>query len=162
MAHAGPARPAVGPVDGTASGRNAKAWLGDLPMASHPRVRRRLRLLLVLMFVAVLAAGDAGSAPNSAQIRHDVVVNAKRFEFSPSRIEVSVGDIVKVTLVAEDIPHSFTIDDYRISKRAAPGKQVTFEFYAARAGTFDFYCDLTIDEGCRKMKGQLIVTGQAP
>jgi len=131
-------------------------------MASHPRFRRPLGLLLVLMFVAVLTTSGAGPAAKSAQVRHDVVVNARRFEFSPSRIEVSVGDIVKVTLVAEDIPHSFTIDDYRISKRAAPDKPVTFEFYAVRPGTFDFYCNLTIDDGCRKMKGQLIVADQAP
>jgi cytochrome c oxidase subunit 2 len=130
-------------------------------MASHPRGRRPLGSLLALMFVAVLAASDTRPAPNTAQVRHEVVVNASRFEFAPSRIEVSVGDIVKITLVAEDIPHSFTIDDYRISKRAAPGKPVTFEFHAAHAGTFDFYCDLTIDDGCRKMKGQLIVADQA-
>ena len=130
-------------------------------MTSRSRIRRPLGSLLALMFVAVLAASDTGPALNTAQVRHEVVVNASRFEFAPSRIEVSVGDIVKITLVAEDIPHSFTIDDYRISKRAAPGKPVTFEFHAARSGTFDFYCDLTIDEGCRKMKGQLIVADQA-
>jgi cytochrome c oxidase subunit 2 len=113
-----------------------------------------------LVLVAVLAAGETGPAPNAEQVRHDIVVNARRFEFAPSRIEVAVGDIVKVTLVAEDIPHSFTIDAYRISKRAAPGKPVTFEFHAARAGTFDFYCELTIDSGCREMKGQLIVADQ--
>jgi len=130
-------------------------------MTSRSRIRRPLGSLLALMFVAVLAASDTGPAPNREQVRHEVVVNASRFEFAPSRIEVSVGDIVKITLVAEDIPHSFTIDDYRISKRAAPGKPVTFEFHAARPGTFDFYCDLTIDDRCRKMKGQLIVADRA-
>jgi cytochrome c oxidase subunit 2 len=129
-------------------------------MASHAGIRRPPGSWLALMFVAALAAGDSGPAPYAEQVRHDVVINARRFEFAPSRIEVSVGDIVRVTLVAEDIPHSFTIDDYRISKRAAPGKPITFEFYAARSGTFRFYCDLTIDEGCRKMKGELIVADQ--
>ena len=130
-------------------------------MGSSAGIRRPLGSVLALVFVAALAASETGPVPNREQVRHEVVINANRFEFAPSRIEVSVGDIVKITLVAEDIPHSFTIDDYRISKRAAPGKPVTFEFHAAHAGTFDFYCDLTIDDGCRKMKGQLIVADQA-
>jgi heme/copper-type cytochrome/quinol oxidase subunit 2 len=130
-------------------------------MGSHARLRRPLGSLLALTFMAALAANETGPAPNTEQVRHEVVINASRFEYVPSRIEVSVGDIVKITLVAGDIPHSFTIDSYRISKRAAPGKPVTFEFHAARSGTFEFYCDLTIDDGCRKMKGQLIVADQA-
>jgi cytochrome c oxidase subunit 2 len=130
-------------------------------MASHPEIRRPLGSLLALGFVVVLAAGKTGPAPTAGQVRHDIVINASRYQFAPSRIEVSVGDIVKVTLVADDIPHSFTIDDYRISKRAAPGKPVTFEFHAARPGTFEFYCNLAIDDGCRKMRGQLIVADRA-
>ena len=130
-------------------------------MASHPRIRRRLGSLLVVMCVAALAASDTGPAPNTEQVRHEVVINANRFEFTPSRIEVSVGDIVKITFAADDIAHSFTIDDYRISKRAAPGQPVTFEFLAAHAGTFEFYCSLTMDDRCRTMKGQLIVADRA-
>jgi heme/copper-type cytochrome/quinol oxidase subunit 2 len=37
------------------------------------------------------------------------------------------------------------------------GGTVTFEFLADRAGTFPFYCSLTIEDGCREMKGQLVV-----
>ena len=64
---------------------------------------------------------------------------------------------MRVTLRAEDIPHSFTVDAYRIAKRAAAGQTVTFEFRADRPGTFPFYCNLKIDDGCREMRGQLIV-----
>ena len=126
-------------------------------MAPRHRIRWLLGSVVALMVVAGLAAGGTGPAPDAAQVRRDLVVNASRFRFEPARIDAAVGDVVKVTLVAEDIPHSFTIDDYRISKRAAPGTPVTFEFHAARAGTFDFYCNLALDDGCRKMKGQLVV-----
>jgi cytochrome c oxidase subunit II len=87
----------------------------------------------------------------------EITVTARRYAFSPARIEVKQGDIVRITFVAEDIPHSFTIDEYRIAKRASPGRSVTFEFCADQAGSFVFYCSLTIDEGCREMRGELLV-----
>ena len=65
---------------------------------------------------------------------------------------------MKVTLQSEDIPHSFTIDEpYRIAKRATPGNPVVFEFRADQAGTFPYYCNLTAEDGCRKMRGELVV-----
>jgi heme/copper-type cytochrome/quinol oxidase subunit 2 len=88
---------------------------------------------------------------------YHAIGEADRYAFSPARIEVRQGDIVKITLIAEDIAHSFTIDEYRISKRASPGRSVTFEFCADRSGRFVFYCNLTADEGCQAMRGELIV-----
>ena len=40
---------------------------------------------------------------------------------------------------------------------ASVGQTVTFEFRADRTGTFPYYCNLAIDEGCRQMHGELIV-----
>ena len=112
---------------------------------------RRAILALVLL-PALLSA-----APRPTQGRREFTVDAKKYKFAPARIEVDEGDLVRITLVAGDIPHSFTIDDYRIAKRSEPGKPVTFEFLADRAGTFKFYCNLMIDDGCRKMAGEMVV-----
>jgi hypothetical protein len=38
---------------------------------------------------------------------------------------------------------------------------VTFECRADRAGTFNFYCNLSADDPCRNVKGQLHVKPQA-
>jgi nitrous-oxide reductase len=84
-------------------------------------------------------------------------VTAQRYRFDPMRIEVSQGDVVKIELSTADVAHSMTIDAYRISKRATPGQPVTFEFRADQAGTFPFYCDLKSEDGCRRMRGELIV-----
>jgi cytochrome c oxidase subunit 2 len=121
---------------------------------------RRAYAAAAMLVAAALCSGDAALAQE--QGRHEISMTAKRYEFSPARIEVAVNDVVSITLVAEDIPHSFTIDEYRISKRAAPGHPVTFEFRADRAGSFRFYCNLTIDEGCRQMHGELVVTPRRP
>ena len=72
---------------------------------------------------------------------------------------------MKVTLVSEDIAHSFVVDEYRIARKVVPGGAVTFEFLADKTGSFTIYCSLTIDDGCRSMKGQLVVfpdTSQNP
>lgn len=88
---------------------------------------------------------------------HEFNVIARRYAFEPAHLEVHSGDLVKITVRSEDIPHSFVIDSYRIAKRTAAGGSVTFEFLADKAGTFPFYCNLTIEDGCREMKGQLVV-----
>jgi heme/copper-type cytochrome/quinol oxidase subunit 2 len=115
---------------------------------------------MAILVAAALCSGDAPVAQEQA--RHEISLNARRYEFSQPRIEVAANDVVKITLVAEDIPHTFTIDEYRISKRAAPGRPVTFEFRADKVGTFTFYCDLTIEDGCRDMRGTLVVTPRRP
>ena len=102
-------------------------------------------------FTVVVAR--ARSAP---QVR-EISIRADNYAFSPARIEVQKDEIVKVTFTAVDIPHSFTIDGYRISKRAASGQTVTFEFRADRSGPFPFYCNLTQDDRCKQMHGELSV-----
>jgi heme/copper-type cytochrome/quinol oxidase subunit 2 len=125
---------------------------------------RRLLVLILPLALAGLAAASA-HPPADAQepARHDLVIKVKKYQFSPTRIEVAQGDVVKITLIAEDVPHSFTVDEYRIAKRAAPGKPVVFEFRADRAGTFPFYCNLTSDDaGCKNTRGELIVSARQP
>ena len=84
-------------------------------------------------------------------------VTARRYRFNPPRIEVDQDDLVTIELTTEDIAHSMTIDAYRIAKRVSPGHPVTFEFRADKPGTFPYYCNLLIDDGCRQMRGELVV-----
>ncbi len=84
-------------------------------------------------------------------------VSAHKYAFSPARLEVQQDDLVRVTFSTADIPHSFTIDKYRIAKRVEPGRPLVFEFRADQPGRFPIYCNLTTDEGCKKMIGELVV-----
>ena len=88
---------------------------------------------------------------------HEISITGDHYSFSPPTISVRKDELVKVTFTASDIPHSLTIDDYRISKRAGAGQSVVFEFRADRVGDFSYYCDLKQDERCRGMKGTLTV-----
>ena len=117
--------------------------------------RRSLGLMFLgaggVLLAAPLLAQD--QAPN----RREFTIVAKDFQFSPTRIEVRQDDLVKLTVRSEDIAHSFTIDEYRISKRVPAGGATTFEFQADRAGTFPFYCALTSEPRHRMMRGELVV-----
>ncbi len=93
-------------------------------------------------------------------VERTVTVSAHKYAFSPARLDVRQDDLVRVTFSTDDIPHSFTIDKYRIAKRVEPGKPIVFEFRADQPGRFPIYCNLTTDDGCRKMIGELIVTGR--
>jgi heme/copper-type cytochrome/quinol oxidase subunit 2 len=126
-------------------------------------VRLRGHRLIGTLLIVALAATGAASAPLSRPqdpVKHDITITGRDYAFVPARIDAGLGDIVKLTLVAEGTPCSFVIDAYRISKRATPGHPVTFEFRADRAGTFAFYCDLTADERCATMRGEMVVTAR--
>ena len=112
-----------------------------------------MRALLLLLALSASALSVQDQAPTAKPFS----VRAHRFAFVPARIEVNQDDLVKIELRTDDIAHSMTIDDYRIAKRVNPGQPVTFEFRADRAGTFPYYCNLQVEDGCRQMRGVLVV-----
>ena len=127
--------------------------------------RRRLHLVQLSLCVLLLATVSGGVAL-VAQSKTDIACAAYRYGYhisgsSKGEIRAHVGDLLRITFSAEDIPHSFTIDDdhYRISRRAEPGKPPTrFEFLADKPGTFEIYCNLSNDPRCRRETiGRLIV-----
>ena len=108
--------------------------------------------LLLLVAIATLAA-----AQDQGPTTRTFAVAAHRYAFNPPKIEVNQDDLVRITLSADDIAHSLTIDAYRIAKRASPAQPTTFEFRADQPGTFAYYCNLQVDDGCRRMRGELVV-----
>ncbi len=114
--------------------------------------RRARRASGVLVIVGTLGAGI-----NQEPAVRPWQVTASQYRFDPPRIEVFQDDLVKIELRTSDIAHSLTIDTYRIAKRVSPGQPVTFEFRADQAGTFPFYCNLQVEDGCRQMRGVLVV-----
>ena len=105
----------------------------------------------------LVIVGTLGAGINQEPAVRPWQVTASRYRFDPPRIEVFQDDLVKIELRTRDIAHSLTIDAYRIAKRVSPGQPVTFEFRADQPGTFPFYCNLQIDDGCRQMRGELVV-----
>lgn len=121
---------------------------------------KRLAPLALLALSAALC-GPAGAVSQHNTPHHQFDVTARRYEFRPPRLEVHTGDLVRITLRSEDIPHSFVIDAYRIAKKVGGGGGITFEFLADQPGAFPFYCNLHDEDGCRNMTGTLVVTAGA-
>ena len=121
--------------------------------------RSRRKNVSALAFAGVTLAAAVWLRPSAraqGQIR-EFTIEGNQFSFSPARIEVQKDDLVKVTFTARDMAHSFTIDEYRIAKRAGAGQSVVFEFRADRSGPFTYYCNLSQSDKCRQMKGHLEV-----
>jgi heme/copper-type cytochrome/quinol oxidase subunit 2 len=122
--------------------------------------RRQLPLFMTLAACVLLlvstVAQERAAAQDNAQVREFTVVG-NHYAFAPAGLAVNRNDLVKITFTAQDIPHSFTVEGYRIMKRAAAGQTVTFEFRADKPGEFVFFCGLTQDEKCKNMKGTLTV-----
>ena len=129
------------------------------------RISRRTAGVLLIGTGACLLAGPAVArlfvpplaAQEQAPNRREFTVTARDFRFSPSRLEVSQDDLVKVIVLSADVAYSLTIDEYRLSKRVPAGGATTLEFRADRTGTFAFYSNLTSDSRHAQMRGELIV-----
>jgi heme/copper-type cytochrome/quinol oxidase subunit 2 len=131
----------------------------------HPRRRILLVTVLVAAAISTTLGGllwrradrtvAAAGLQDSGQ--KQFAISAHKYAFKPQQLEVKQDDVVTITLQTEDIPHSFTLDGYRIAKRVNPGQTVIFEFRADQAGRFPFYCNLKLDDGCKAMRGELIV-----
>jgi heme/copper-type cytochrome/quinol oxidase subunit 2 len=125
------------------------------------RVTRRILGLALLGAGAVVLTSPLAArilAQDQAPNRREFTVRARDYRFSPSRIEVTQDDLVKLMVQSEDVAYSLTIDAYRLSRRIPAGGSTTLEFLADRAGTFPFYSNLTSDSRHGQMRGELVVT----
>ena len=126
-------------------------------MQKNHRRRAGAGVLALACFGLGAAIWTRTSAREQGQVR-EFSVEGNQYAFSPARLDVQKDDLVKITFTARDMPHSFTIDEYRIAKRAGAGQSVVFEFRADRTGTVNFYCNLVSqDDRCKQMRGQLTV-----
>ena len=105
---------------------------------------------------ALLFTGASSQAPRPAR---RILIEAERFNFTPSRVKLRVGDDVEFVLRSADTSHGFSVDgtdiDLEIPKRGK-GDAVA-RFTAATPGTFAFECDRMCGAGHAFMRGEIIV-----
>lgn len=87
------------------------------------------------------------------------MVSGTNFSFSPSRITVKKGDLVKITLKSETGMHDLKIDEYNVATKIlrASDPAETIEFVADKVGEFEYYCSVGTHRQMG-MVGTLIVT----
>lgn len=95
----------------------------------------------------------------AVQERRVVRVSAERFSFTPSRIELRVGEEVDLVLTSDDTAHGFRIEgtdvDLAIPKRGPAEARATVSF--DKAGRYEFACDRMCGAGHNFMRGVIVV-----
>ena len=110
--------------------------------------------ITVLLGAATWTSGRAAGQDTPREI--DVV--ARRFAFEPARIEVSMGEKVRLRVVSADGVHGLEIKKFNVKKEIPRGtKPVVIEFTASEAGEFPILCSEYCGDGHEEMKGQLVV-----
>lgn len=87
----------------------------------------------------------------------EINLEAYKFGFSPERIVVKKGEIVKLLATSRDVAHGVSIKEYGINEKVEKGKVNTIEFVADKAGEFDILCSVYCGGGHHSMKAKLIV-----
>src|SRR5713101_5571186 len=115
----------------------------------------RVLLGAIFLFGLEARAGEvAAPAPNEALIK----VSAKRFEYSPSVIQVKLNVPVVLELSSLDRVHGFEVPDLALRAEIKPGEVTKIRFVPDKIGTFAFHCNIFCGSGHEDMSGQIVVT----
>ncbi len=115
----------------------------------------RVLLGAIFLFGLEARAGEvAAPAPNEALIK----VTAKRFEYSPSVIQVKLNVPVVLELSSLDRVHGFEVPDLALRAEIKPGEVTKIRFVPDKIGTFAFHCNVFCGSGHEDMSGQIVVT----
>jgi cytochrome c oxidase subunit 2 len=88
-----------------------------------------------------------------------VTIEAERFNFTPSRIKVAVGEEIEIHLRSADTSHGFTVDGTDISV-AIPKRgqgEIVVRFAAQTPGRYAFECTRMCGAGHHFMRGEIVV-----
>ena len=112
-------------------------------------------VLAVSLLTLLLSAGGAAAPQADPQI---VNVVAKRFEFEPSTITVSVGQPVRLLVRSADGVHGIEIKKFKVSKDIPRGGEaVVINFTPTTTGEFPIMCSEYCGDGHDDMRGMLVV-----
>ena len=110
-------------------------------------------------FAAALVAILCGPFLIEAQAPRQIIVVAKKFDFTPSKIELKVGEPVEITFQSEDTKHGFECKELKLEKVVFDKETpATVRFTPEKAGTFAFKCAKNCGLGHSGMKGEFVVS----
>jgi cytochrome c oxidase subunit 2 len=113
-----------------------------------------------LMAGALAAAGALalGAVARAAPARPRVIkVVAKKFNYTPNRIELKTGEAVVLELTALDFVHGLSIPGMDVRLDLPPGQVTRVPLRPAAAGRFAFLCDNFCGSGHEEMNGTIVV-----
>jgi len=108
--------------------------------------------------VRIRAQGDASDVQDEPR---EVRIVAKRFAFEPARIEVTVGERVRLVVSSADGVHGIEIKKFKVNKKVPRAREVVIEFIATTAGEFPILCSEYCGDDHDNMKGMLAVAAKS-
>jgi cytochrome c oxidase subunit II len=75
-------------------------------------------------------------------------------------LHVPVGRPVQLTLISQDVFHSFSIPAFRVKREAIPGRYTTVWFEATKTGTYHLFCTQYCGTDHSQMIGEVVVMSQ--
>jgi cytochrome c oxidase subunit 2 len=72
-------------------------------------------------------------------------------------LHVPTGRAVQLTLISEDVFHSFSIPAFRVKREVIPGRYTTVWFEATKPGTYHLFCSQYCGTNHSKMTGDVVV-----
>jgi cytochrome c oxidase subunit II len=124
-------------------------------MFASPASVVRLTAIVALVGAAAWTVNGAARQDNTPR---EIDVVARRFAFEPARIEVAVGERVRLRVVSADGVHGMEIKKFKVKKEIPRGTTpVIIEFTANEAGEFPILCSEYCGDGHEDMQGQLVV-----
>ena len=72
-------------------------------------------------------------------------------------LHVPINQPVQLTLISQDVFHSFSMPAFRVKREAIPGRYTTVWFEATRIGTYHLFCSQYCGTAHSAMIGQIVV-----
>ena len=108
-------------------------------------------LLLALPLLVALV-------PQAVDSTRTIDVTISRYAFSPERIEVRVGERLRLNVVSVDGTHGLQVKALGLNASIpAGGRTVTVELTPTEVGTFEINCSKYCGRGHGRMRASLIV-----
>jgi nitrite reductase (NO-forming) len=128
-------------------------WIGAVSLA----------IILVVISPMIMSSVSRSTInPAPAGATESVAIGASEFKFTPSALQVPLGQKVSFTLDNKGVvEHDITVPAAGFSLLAKAGQSATGEFTFDKLGTFDFICSIPGHKEAG-MKGTLTVGNQAP
>lgn len=123
------------------------------------RALEKLALGLVMLVIVGLPAAIVGYQRYIGGDSGDgFTLVADESAWTPEKLRVRQGELVRLRLTSNDVVHGFLLEDYDVAVDAVyPGESTFVEFVADKAGRFGFVCTRVCGEGHHQMWGELIV-----
>ena len=105
-----------------------------------------------LPVLAARVVAQAGAAPRV------IPIVARKFVFIPGEVALKRGESVVLEFSAPEVAMGFFCAELDLRALIIPGQPARVPFTPARAGRFDFICDVFCGDGHEGMQGHLLVT----